>query len=316
MKERKNGISTEPVLVVALVLLISALGGLSTTAAGTSTSTSGCDNPPGTCNVNADTGCPDARPMQVSSGQHCVPLPANLEVIITNQTGGGCVGNDYLLVQLPSKIATYEAVWVNQYGSRWWSSPGTTWPNSVTGEGGVTYPVPNGYAAWSVGGGASAAGHCSSPPGGTDVLAWGVTSLWAVSGTIIQSGSVEPAPGISVEGDCTGGGDTTTTNEQGQYVLIVGPGQCNVTPQPSNGLQATPQNRSFDVQNNVGNVNFEVLSGAGLSTASSSTSASTSAPSTPSPIEIALAIAGVLAVVGGLGLYRHQKSGDGDSPVV
>jgi hypothetical protein len=230
-------------------------------AGSTAASGNGCDNPPGTCAINQTTGCPDAGDLKAPAGQHCVPIPATLDVIIT-PVGKACVGNDYREVQLPPTIDAYEAVWINQYGSRWWSSPGTTWPETITGEGGVKFDVPKGSAAWSVGGGASAAGDCPPPPGGLQVMAWGISYKWAVSGTITQSGSGEAAPRINVEGDCTGGGGTTTTNEQGQYEFLVRPGPCTVTPQLINGLKASPQSRSFDVESNVDHVDFVVPCGA------------------------------------------------------
>jgi hypothetical protein len=63
----------------------------------------------------------------------------------------------------------YEAVWYSNIGegTRWWASPGTIGPASITGLG-AKYRVPKGFAAWSAAGGSSASGNCpGGPPTGT-----------------------------------------------------------------------------------------------------------------------------------------------------
>jgi hypothetical protein len=117
---------------------------------------------------------------------------------------------------------------------------------------GYRYPVPKGYAAWS-----AAYGDCTALPKTYGVSAWGISPRWAVSGTITQVNG-QPAPGIIVEDDCTGGGGTTSTDQQGEYEFLVSPGTCTITPQLINGLKAIPVSRSFDVQSNVDHVDFLV----------------------------------------------------------
>ena len=166
-------------LVAALVIVAMGSGGAMAALNGEQAQVhaagqpSGCDNPPGTCKVNPKTGCPDAGPQTIESGQRCVPLQAELKFIVTQESGGGCVGNDYIQVKLVPGLVGWEAVWIDSYGSRWMSGLGTVGPGTVTGEG-ATYKVPKGYAAWSAGGGASASGDCPGPPGSQGVKGWGV----------------------------------------------------------------------------------------------------------------------------------------------
>jgi hypothetical protein len=130
----------------------------------------------GQCGVNAKTGCPVDGPLIVSPPAICVGLGSSLVTIATQGSGGGCVTNDYVQVAVPKGISSYEAVWYSTIGlgTRWWSSPGTVGPASVTGEG-AKYRVPNGFAAWSAAGGAQGSGPCpTGPPAGTHGTAgWG-----------------------------------------------------------------------------------------------------------------------------------------------
>lgn len=140
-----------------------------------------CNDPsPGECTIDHKSHCPIDGPLGTNSGR-CEQLSAQLVTIVTQDSGGGtgCVTNDYVQVEVPTSVEDYEAVWYSDIGegTRWWQSPGTTWPNSVTGEG-ASYKVPKGYAAWSAAGGAQGSGPCpSGPPAGTfGVKAWGIPS--------------------------------------------------------------------------------------------------------------------------------------------
>jgi hypothetical protein len=199
--------------------------------------------------------------MQAPAGQHCVPIPAQL--VIKPMTVGPsgatrCAGNYYVQVPLLPTVSTYEAVWWSDIGlgTRWWGGPFTTYPGTVLGIG-YRYEVPQGYAAVS-----AAYGDCGGTPGTFGVSAWGISPRWAVSGTITVSGSSAPAPHITVQGVCQGGGGTTSTDQQGKYEFLVSPGACTVTPRLMNNLNATPVSRSFDVESNVDHVDFQVPCGA------------------------------------------------------
>jgi len=219
------------------------------------------------CPVNRKTRCPVAGPLQVNPPAHCVPLYATLHIVVTPEPGGGCVQNDYLQVALEKGLGTgYEAVWYwdldGDNGTRWWSSPGTTWPHSVQGEGGASYKVPKGYAAWSAGGGAGST--CSGTPGAGTLgyAGFGAApkSKSSVSGTVVyhsSSHAIEGAPDIRVQVSCRGGG-TTTTHADGYYELLVDTGtRCTVTPRLRRGA-STPRDRVFRVDGDVGRVDFDV----------------------------------------------------------
>ncbi len=217
----------------------------------------------GECGVNSQTGCPTDGPIQVVLPDRCVPLPTSLPDIVTPEPGSRCVENEYIQVGVPRGIDQYEAVWYDSYGSRWWTSPGTAGPNSITGEGGVTYMVPKGSAAWSAGGGSAPAGGCNGPPGSLGTAGWGVTEKYILSGTLTVTGSAEAAPTITVQASCPGGG-STTTNEQGYYQFLVNAHTtCTVTPTLINGLKSTPEQRVVHVhRSDVDDVDFQVPCGA------------------------------------------------------
>lgn len=63
----------------------------------------GCDDPPGSCNINRDNGCPTAGPRQAPTDQHCVPIPGGLVIEPTTVGPPGatrCAGSFYAQVQL------------------------------------------------------------------------------------------------------------------------------------------------------------------------------------------------------------------------
>jgi hypothetical protein len=153
-----------------------------------------CSDPsPGECTIDKKTGCPILGPLGlgVSASILCVPLGNSLVTVVTRGATGGCVVNYYVQVALPYGPGGpgyppppppppppkkrgpggpgYEAVWYSNIGlgTRWWASPGTIGPASITGLG-AKYRVPTGFAAWSAAGGSSASGNCpGGPPAGT-----------------------------------------------------------------------------------------------------------------------------------------------------
>ncbi len=186
----------------------------------------------GQCGVNGKTGCPTDGPLQPTPPDRCVAIPNTLVGgIIADEPGGGCVVNFYLQVQVPPGLSGYEAVWYSNIGlgSRWWTSPGTVGPASVAGEG-ASYSVPEGDAAWSVGGGAVASGNCSaSPPMGTfGTGGWGV-----VPGrhNITISGHIKAcnAPAASRIG-----GTVWVSGPGGSFMVTVGPGGAWSVSVPAN----------------------------------------------------------------------------------
>jgi len=256
--------------LVALVASIAVIVpmGISGTALGTVGRPQSCPVA-SECPVNHKTQCPVAGPLQVNPPEHCVPLYATLHIVVTPEPGGGCVQNDYLQVALEKGLGKqgYEAVWYwdlnGDNGTRWWLSPGTTWPHSVQGEGGVSYKVPKGYAAWSAGGGAGSTCSGTTGPGTLGYAGFGAApkSKSSVSGLVVyDSGSheIQGAPGISVQISCRGGG-TTTTHSDGYYELLVDTGtRCTVTPRLRHGAASTPRDRVFRVDGDVGRVDFNV----------------------------------------------------------
>ena len=216
----------------------------------------GCDDPPGSCNVNPDNGCPTAGPVTAPSDQHCVPIPVQL--VIEPMTVGPvghtvCAGNYYVQVQLLPTLSDYEAVWWSDIGlgTRWWSAPGTTSPGTVLGIG-YRYSVPEGYAAWS-----AAYGDCGGTPGTFGVSAWGVTDRWEVSGQITYSNTNKPAVGVSVTANCPSG-YTTSTNDNGFYEFLLQRGPCTIVPTPPDGLSVDPEKQALDVEGNIDNVDFQI----------------------------------------------------------
>ncbi len=194
-----------------------------------------CPSPPlpaSDCAVNPQTGCPEAGPIAATPPLSCVPLRATLVDLVTT-AGGRCVENEYLQVQLIPGLVSYEAVWYwysGFDGSRWWSSPGTTWPDSVIGEGGDSYPVPKGYAAWSAGGGSAPAGGCNGPPPGTlGYAGWGITEGGTISGKIATPfGDGLGGATVKLSGSASA---TTTTAADGSYAFTdLAAGTYTVTP--------------------------------------------------------------------------------------
>jgi len=227
---------------------------------------------PSECGVHPKTQCPVAGPLQVSPPEHCVPLYATLHIVVTPEAGGGCVQNDYLQVALENGLAKgYEAVWYwdlnGDNGTRWWASPGTTWPHSVQGEGGVSYKVPKGYAAWSAGGGAGSTCSGKPTPGTLGYAGFGAApkSRSSVSGTVVyheSSHGTKGAPNISVQVSCRGGG-TAMTHADGSYEVLVDTGtRCTVKPRLRHGEVSTPRDRVFRVDSDVRHVDFDVPCGA------------------------------------------------------
>lgn len=166
-----------------------------------------CSDPSsGECTKDPESHCPVDGPLGTQAGQ-CEALPATLVQVNDPGQNGGCLTNDYVQVQLKPGLDSYEAVWYSEVGegTRWWQSPGTTYPNSVTGEG-ATYKVPKGDAAWSAAGGSSASGPCpSGPPAGTfGVKAWGIPSCGASGASAAAHAAAAgccPPPGL--EGKAT-----------------------------------------------------------------------------------------------------------------
>lgn len=138
-----------------------------------------CSDPSsGECTIDPKSHCPVDGPLGTQAGQ-CETLPATLVQVNDPGQNGSCLSNTYIQVQLKPGLDSYEAVWYSEIGegTRWWESPGTTYPNSVTGEG-AKYKVPKGYAAWSAAGGANASGGCPNgqAPGTFGAKAWGIPS--------------------------------------------------------------------------------------------------------------------------------------------
>ncbi len=155
-------------------------------------------------------------------------------------------------------LGIYQQRW-RAYGEEIWSTTAITPQNTGVG---VHYEVPKGDGAWFVSAGG---GRCDLLGSAGDIegvaRAWAVTYKREVSGTITVSSSSAPAPGVNVEGDCNGGG-MTATDDQGLYAFLVNKGPCTVTPRLVDGLKATPESRSFDVESNVSGVDFKVPCGA------------------------------------------------------
>jgi hypothetical protein len=212
----------------------------------------GCDHPsPGQCNIDPANGCPTAGPVTAPAGQHCVPIPVELKILaLPGSSGHGC--NWFLQVQLLPTVSDYEAVMYSDIGlgTRWFSD-GSTWPSRILGIGGY-YDVPKGYAAWSTNYGA-----CSSAGWIFGIDAWGVTDRWAVSGQITYAYTNKPAVGVSVTANCPSG-YPTSTDDNGDYELLLQQGPCTIVPTPPDGLSVDPEKRVLDVEGNIDNVDFQI----------------------------------------------------------
>ena len=200
---------------------------------------------------------------------------------VSESAGGVCDDATFMLVPLSQSADEYLALW-NRTGPNADPSPSAPWAvyqrhrRPFTGEQawsttaltpqntgvGVHFDVPKGDGAWFVSAGG---GRCDLLPSAGDIegvaRAWALTYKREVSGAITVSGSSAPAPGVNVEANCNGGG-MTATDGQGHYALLVDKGPCTVTPRLINGLKATPESRSFDVESNVSGVDFQVPCGA------------------------------------------------------
>jgi hypothetical protein len=171
-----------------------------------------CSDPsPGECTIDPKSHCPVDGPLGTQAGQ-CETLPATLVQVNDPGQNGSCLSNTYIQVQLKPGLDSYEAVWYSEIGegTRWWQSPGTTYPNSVTGEG-ATYKVPKGDAAWSAAGGANSSGGCPNgqPPGTFGAKAWGIPSCGASSAAdTAHVAAAACCPRPDIEGQATR--DTST----------------------------------------------------------------------------------------------------------
>lgn len=234
-------------------------GGVAVRAVHHTSGNPGCDDPPGTCVIQAN-GCPQGGPMQAPAGQHCVPIPSELVINQQPGSGGSCLTNYFAQVTVLPTLDDYEAVWYSDIGlgSRWWEAPGTVGPNYVTGEG-YQYQVPKGDAAWSAAGGANASGGCpAAPEAGTfGVAGWGETDRWSVSGYITYAATGEAAKGIRVTADCPSG-YSVSTNDKGYYQFLLSQGECKIVPTPPDGLTVDPVSKTVNVQSNIDNVNFQL----------------------------------------------------------
>jgi hypothetical protein len=259
------------------------------------------------------------------TGVHRVPLHAWVYGDFKRGPGAGCETMVVLLVSVPPGIDSYQAwVHINGYGEEDFSGPPFTNPIAY---GDVSYHVPEGEAGWFVAFGGQATCSSSANKGGGNINgagAVGFTSRWEVSGQVTVSGSSAAAPGITVEGDCTGGGGTTTTDSQGQYEFLVDKGPCTLTPHLINNLKATPLSRSFDVESNIDHADFVVPCGAvpakpgvsgGRSAAVvelSSSSSTSGVPTTPPlgacPLDVKV-IPLQTVTKSGLSRYDHRLSG-------
>ena len=127
------------------------------------------------------------------------------------------------------------------YGEEQWSTTALTPANTGVN---VNYQVPSGLGAWFVAAGGGP-GPCEKTTGVAQ--GWALTYKREISGHITVQGSGGlPAPGVTVDANCPGGG-TTTTDQDGRYEFLVDKGSCTVAPQLKSGDVATPQQRVVDV---------------------------------------------------------------------
>ncbi len=213
------------------------------------------------CVVDRKTDCPVRGPEVVVAPLRCVPLqtPTLVDQVL-KPPGGGCVENEYLQVKLVKGLRNFEAVWYwyNGFdGTRWF--PGglaSIGPDKVMGEGGDSYKVPKGYAAWSVGGGASAAGHCSGPPPGTlGYAAWGIiANRYLVTGRVTDQDGV-PVRDVDIKARCPSG-DTFATDPKGEYHFLLDRGRCTIVPLVSREEDPKPMRRVLFVDHDFYNQDF------------------------------------------------------------
>ncbi len=124
------------------------------------------------------------------------------------------------------------------------------------GEGGDSYPVPKGYAAWSVGGGASAAGNCPGPPPGTlGYAAWGIiANQYLVTGRVTDQHGV-PVHDVDIQARCPSG-DRLATDPNGEYHFLLDRGPCTIVPLVSPEEDPKPMRRVLFVDHDFYNQDF------------------------------------------------------------
>ena len=211
------------------------------------------------CPIFHQQGAAPAPELSAGANERCVALPTTLIEITTN-SDSGCVQNEYIQIRVPKNVVDYAAVWYSSIGlgTRWWQGGATLGPSPVTGLG-ATYSVPRGYGAWSGAGGSGGLGSCAPPPDTYGVAGWGVTAKYKIAGRLTIAGSGQPAPNITVNANCPGGG-TTVTDTEGDYAYLVDPHTtCTVAPQLKHGLKSKPAQRVVHVhRSDVNHVDFKV----------------------------------------------------------
>jgi hypothetical protein len=216
--------------------------------------------------IDAATGCPEGR--AITAGEHCVPW--DVEMYPQTIPGpGGCAEALFMKVPLNRDVDEYLALWSwdtpaarahpwlftgpgsGPYGEEAWSTTALTPQNTGVN---VHYDVPAGFGAWFVAAGGGP-GPCDAQTGSAQ--AWAVTYKWEVSGQVTFAGSGDPAPGITVNADCPGGG-ADTTNNNGGYRFLLGKGPCTIAPAPPGGEDVSPEKRVLDVEGNITDANFQL----------------------------------------------------------
>jgi hypothetical protein len=214
-------------------------------------------------------------------GEHCVALPASV-FTLAKSSKGGCDQLTIVQVAYPKGIGPVAAVVYSTIGegTRWWEQPvnsitGTgpgTGPGKTTGFGDISYRVPKGYYAWQVGGGGGAA-PCGPPPKLDGWAAWGITAKYPIRGVVTLGckSSCTPDEGlpvanvnVSVDGPTKA---TATTDDRGQYLVLVGKGSYRVTPELT-GWRFDPHHRSVGVKTSADKHLDFTACGAGASSAS------------------------------------------------
>ncbi len=219
--------------------------------------------------VNAS-GCPVGVGVALAAGEHCVSWPVSFFPQM-NGNDKGCGEALFMLVPLNASVDEYVAVWSwdtpaarahpwtftgpgsGPYAEEAWSTKALTPQNTGVN---VNYQVPAGFGAWFVAAGGGP-GPCKAETGSAE--AWAVTYRREVSGQLTVQGSGGlPAPGVTVQALCPGGG-TTTTDKDGDYEFLLDKGTCTIAPQLKPGDKSTPEQRVVDVtDHSIYNVDFQV----------------------------------------------------------
>ncbi len=95
----------------------------------------------------------------------------------------------------------------------------------------------------------------------SDYLAIAGKDYVIVSGRVTDQESGQPIRGVKVQGRCSNGGASTTTDAEGKYSLPVKKGSCTFSVVPPKGEAAIPAERQLEISHDVDNVDFSIGTG-------------------------------------------------------